>query len=196
METGAAPHKLCGWNPAQNEGPTVVRHAGRERSKETERESPVTGRATAMVDSIASHVIRCQGLMFFASGFDRVAEGGSYEIHYEARNKMGKSYSNADCKKFDVFQWCLPWCLSCLLCCSGFLQHLRARQKSCGLLLVSSFASCGCMSLATPCVLLSAVSCIVFGDVPSMHTKIDVFMFTSQRMTKCKDVTAAVSLVF
>ena len=38
METGAAPHKLCGWNPAQNEGPTVVRHAGRERSKETERE--------------------------------------------------------------------------------------------------------------------------------------------------------------
>jgi len=63
-------------------------------------------------------------------------------------------------------------------------------------LLVSSFASCGCMSLATPCVLLSAVSCIVFGDVPSMHTKIDVFMFTSQRMTKCKDVTAAVSLVF
>ena len=134
----------------------------KEAKRQRERESPVTGRATAMVDSIAWHVIRCQGLMFFASGFDRVAEGGSYEIHYEARNKTGESYSNADCKKFDVFQWCLPWCLSCLLCCSGFLQHLRARQKSCGLLLVSSFASCGCMTLATPCVLLSAVSCIVW----------------------------------
>lgn len=57
-----------------------------KRQRERERESPVTGRATAMVDSIAWHVIRCQGLMFFASGFDRVAEGGSYEIHYEARN--------------------------------------------------------------------------------------------------------------
>ena len=44
-----------------------------------------------MVDSIAWHAVNgCQGLMFFASGFDRVSEGGSYEIHYEARKKMGR----------------------------------------------------------------------------------------------------------
>lgn len=108
---------------------------------------------------------------------------------------MGESYSNADCKKFDVFQWCLPWCLSFVV-----LQRLPSTPQSQAkeLWIAAGFVLCFLwvydFSNAMRAPQCCELHCLEMFRV--CIQKLMVFMFTSQRMTKCKDVTAAVSLVF
>ena len=148
----------------------------RKRPERERERVPVTGKAAAMVDSIGWHaVIGCQGLMFFASGFDRVSDGANYEIHYEARNRMGESYSNAD-RKNSMFAngACLG---ACLVCCQRLSSTPPSQAKE--LCIAAGFVLCFLWVYDFSNAMRAPRCCELhfFGDVPrwSMHPRIDAF---------------------